>query len=124
MSVDDSKLVADMLNVVFDAMRDRTKEALSRYGSPLDGLIEKAVTRHEAKFQSLMDDAITKAFDGDFREQLADAASRKLAKVLISKLEGEIEKKANDLRSDPAFRARLTVAIDNAVKQAGKGGEA
>ena len=38
-------------------------------------------------------------------------------RVLISKFEGEIEKRAAELRSSPEFRARVTLAIEKAIKE-------
>jgi hypothetical protein len=59
---------------------------------------------------------LDRAFADDFRDKLRDAAAHKLARVVISKCEGEIEKRANEMRSDPAFRARLTLAVEAAIR--------
>jgi hypothetical protein len=40
-----------------------------------------------------------------------------LAKVLIQRFGGEMEKQVNVLKSDPTTRARITLAIEEIVKQ-------
>jgi len=40
----------------------------------------------------------------------------KLAKVLISKMSGELEKKVNELKQDPTTRAKITLAINKVME--------
>lgn len=104
------------MSTVHSAITDAIKTKLSSYNSPLDKLIESAIAKNNGEIQALLDNAVKEATQADFKSALVDATTRKLAKVLISKMEGEIEKKVGDLRSSPEFRSRLVVAIDDIVK--------
>lgn len=106
-----------VIATVHSALTDAIKAKLTAgYNSPLDLLIKQSIDKHEAGIRSALDSAIQGALQGDFAVALADACTRKLAKVLISKMEGELEKRVGELRSSPEFRSRLTVAVDDLVK--------
>lgn len=41
----------------------------------------------------------------------------KIAKVMVGKMEGAVEKAADKLRNDPALRARMIIAIEEMIKE-------
>lgn len=89
------------IGTVHSAITEAIKTKLSSgYNSPLDCLIKQAIDNNSAKISSML---------------LQDACARKLAKVIISKAEGEIEKQANELRSSPEFRAKLTIWLESSM---------
>lgn len=112
--------------IVTEQVTEGIKEAVksrvgSGYGdSGLNKLIDQVVASRQEKIRGLLEEAFDDALKGDFRENLKTACSHKLAKIIVSKCEGEIERRANDLRSSPEFRAKVTLAIEKAVKEAGK----
>lgn len=105
-----------VIGTVHSAITEAIKTKLGGYNSPLDGLIKQAIENNSVKISSMLNEAVATCLTGDFKEKLQDACARKLAKVLISKAEGEIEKQANELRSSHEFRAKLTIAITETVK--------
>ena len=109
-------LEENVVGTVHSAITGAIKSSLEGFNSPLQPFIKNVIERRKADFENLLNEAVTEALTGDFREVLKDACAKKLAKVIISKSEGEIEKQANDLRSSPEFRAKLTVAISVCVK--------
>lgn len=109
-------LEQNVLNTVEQAISEAVVKNLSAYNNPLDELIKVAVAKHQEKIQKLFDDAIENVVVGGLKDSLETAISHKISKVLVSKMEGEIEKQANELRSSPEFRAKLTLAIGNLVK--------
>jgi len=109
-------LEKEILNQVKDAIAKSIVAALAGYNSPLNKMIEVVIARKHNAIELMLERAVDEALTGDLKADLQTACSHKLARVLISKMEGEIEKRANDLRANPEFRAKLTVAIANAVK--------
>lgn len=105
----------EIIGTVHSAIADAIKTKLSGYNTPLDKLIAETVQKHDAQFRTILDKCVNDALSGDFAVALADACTRKLAKVLISKMEGALEKQATELRSSPEFRAKLTVLVDDLV---------
>lgn len=108
-----------LLTALRDGIRTAVTDKLKGYNSPLDKLIEAAVTKHQAAFRELLESSIaTTITDEDFRQQIAAAVRVNLAKTLVQRFGGEIEKQVNVLKSDPTTRARITLAIEEIVKQA------
>jgi len=85
--------------------------------NPLNQMIDQVVQSRADRLRPMIEGALDSAFSKDFQECLSEAITHKLARVLISKVEGEIEKRANDLRTSPEFRAKLTLAIEKAIKE-------
>ena len=94
------------------------KDCLSRsYNNPLEKCLDGIIQQHGEELRSLMIDAISSSLiDADFRDQVRAAIRHKLAKTLIERFGGELEKQVNVLKSDPATRARIVLAIEEIVK--------
>ena len=117
MSNESPDLERRVMQAVFQSIDTAIVEKFKGYNSPLDALLKNAIARNEVQLTALLDDAISLAIHTkSFKEELRDSFDKKLSKVLLSSFEGEIERRANKLREDPAFRAKITVAIDAAVK--------
>jgi len=114
---DHTDIEREIFRGIQQAIGDAVKNHLAQSykETPLSRLVEKVMSQRTGELESILNDAVTQAF-GEFRDQLKNAAAHKLARTLISKVEGEIEKRANELRADPGFRARLTLAIQDALK--------
>lgn len=113
----------DIDNLLVNAIRDGIREGIktklgSSYGNPLDGLIKDALAKYDADFRSMLYGAVQSAVgEESFREEIAVAVRHKLAQVLIARFGGELEKQVNILKSDPTTRARITLAIEEIVKE-------
>lgn len=114
MEIDVDKLFE---NAMRDAIRDGIKGKFGGYNSPLDKLCESAMKTHEAAFRSMLQDAIGSCVtDPTFKEHIVQATRTTLAKTLVQRFGGEIEKQVNALKSDPTTRARIVLAIEDIVK--------
>lgn len=105
-------------HAIRDAIREGIKSKMGGYNSDLDKLVNAAILKHSDKFRTLLEEAISEAvLDADFRKQIKQAVTHSLAKTLVQRFGGEIEKQVNVLKSDPTTRARITLAIEEIVKQ-------
>ena len=108
----------ELVNCIRDGIRTGVADKLKGYSSPLDKLINAAIEKHSTDFRKLMDDAIASCLkDAAFRESIAGSVRHTLAKTLVARFGGEMEKQVNALKSDPMTRARITLAIEEIVKQ-------
>lgn len=65
----------------------------------------------------ILEDAIAKSLnDTAFTDSIKQAVRQSLAKTLVQKFGGELEKQVNALKSDPLTRARIVLALDEIVK--------
>lgn len=108
-----------VLKTIKESIQEAVKARMSQgyTENPLNKLVDSVVTAHIEELRGILDVAMSKAIKGDFKKELQDAFNHKLARVLVSKFEGEIEKRAAELRSSPEFRARVTLAIEKAIKE-------
>ena len=105
-------------NALRDGIREGVKAKLaSGYGSPLDKITSSALEKHEPEIRGLLVESIGSCLDDAvFRNDIKTAVRSVLAKTLIQRFGGEMEKQVNALKSDPATRARITVAIEDILK--------
>lgn len=114
MELDANKLIE---NAIRDGMRDGIKAKLTGYNSELEKVVNAAVANQAVAMRKLLEDSISQSLaTEEFRQQIRDAVHHNLAKTLIQRFGGEIEKQVNVLKSDPTTRARITLAIEEIVK--------
>ena len=112
-----SKFDEMMIGKIGDAVEKAIMECMTGYKSPIPALIASSLEPHSAKNKQITDEAISDlVYAPLFKKELVTAIRSKLAKLLISKMEGAIEKQVQKLRADPATRAKITVAIDSVIE--------
>lgn len=109
-------LEQQIIQTVQEGIGEAIKARLTGYQSPLSTMLDGVVKSREPELRELMEEVLDEALLGDFRSALREAVTHKLARVITSKMEGEIEKRANELRASPEVRARITLAIGAALK--------
>lgn len=116
MEIDSDKMI---LNAISDGIREGVKNRFAGgYNTPLDKVITAAMEKHLATFRTLLEESIGSCMnDAAFRESIATAVRHSLAKTLVARFGGEMEKQVNVLKSDPTTRARITLAIEEIVRQ-------
>jgi hypothetical protein len=109
----------DLVRAIREGLAKAIDAKLSGYNSPLDKIIADVIKLNVVEIRKLLLDGIGSALkDQDFRQQIQQVVRQKMARQLIEKFGGELEKQVNLLKSDPATRARITVAIEDIVKGA------
>ncbi len=111
----------DILQAVKTGLHKAVCEKLTGYNSPLDKVLVSVIEAHNGAIRELLTEAINSALtDTDFRQQIAQGVRGKLAKQLVEKFGGEMEKQVNMLKSDPLTRARITQAIGEIIESTRK----
>lgn len=115
MEIDADKLLID---AVRDGIREGIKSKMGQsYANPFDDLLRSAIAEHGAAIKALISGAIGACLgDEQFRANVAEQVRHIVAKQLVQKFGGELEKTVNQLKSDPATRARITLAIEEIVR--------
>lgn len=105
-------------NLIVDGIREGLKTVFQKsYGNPLETLVADAVKRKNQDLQNLVSDAVEGLKEPAIRAEIVDGLRKKLAKLLIERFGGELEKQVNALKSDPTTRARITLAIETIIKE-------
>lgn len=116
MEIETEKL---LLNAIKDGLRDGVKQRMANaYGSnPFDAAINETLKSHGGEIRALINEAMSSAIsDEAFRASMREQIRSILAKTLVQRFGGELEQQVNKLKSDPATRARITLAIEEIVK--------
>lgn len=107
----------DVADVVREALMSKVGKVLDNYNSPLDKIIHNVIAEHEVELSGIIRQALTLSLkDKQFVANVNQEFKHKVAKVLVGKLEGTVEKAADKLRADPTLRARMIVAIEEMIK--------
>lgn len=112
-----NNLESQILAQVQKAMGESIQKELVGYNKPLSQLTEDVISKHKAELFDVIDGEVTSLIGGEgFKEALKSELNNKLARVLIQKMGGELEKQVNELKSNPTTRAKITLAIESAIK--------
>ena len=108
--------------LILEAVRTGVQEGVqkklnSTYSNPLSSMLDEVIKSNRHHFVNILDDAIKSCVNDEvFREEVKAGSRKALAKVLVQRFGGELEKQVNALKSDPVTRARIISAIDEIVK--------
>jgi hypothetical protein len=112
---------ADQLleNALREGMREGLKALMTRsYENPFEKVMKDGLARHAPAFHKLLSECVESCLgDATFRQQIAAQIRSTLAKTLVQRFGGEMERQVNQLKSDPATRARITLAIEAIVSE-------
>ena len=113
-----SKLESQILKLAKESIGKAIDESLNRYNGPLPELCKQVLDEHNGVLYQLINDEVTDLLSGNgFREVLKLELRSKLAKILIARMGGELEKQVNQLKANPATRARITLAIESCIDE-------
>jgi hypothetical protein len=107
----------DVVGVVREALMSKIGTVMNGYTSPLDKIIISVINEYEADFREVVNNALQVTIkDKQFVSDVNVQFKHKIAKSLVGKLEGAVEKAADKLRQDPTLRARMILAIEELIK--------
>ncbi len=112
--MNEDQLIKSATSAVYESI---SKAMANDYQGPIKKAVDHVLTKHHAKVESIVEDAFLGLINTDgFKESVHKALQDKLARVLVSKMGGELESKVNALKANPETRARITIAISECVK--------
>jgi len=111
-------LEKDILSSVQVALHKAIIEALhGGYNSPVAKLCSEVVEDNKQQLKELVQEQFSFFLtDTSFKAELKESLNKRLAKVIIGRMGGAIEKRVNELNRDPTTRAKLTVAISSCME--------
>ena len=110
-------LEKDILQSINVAMGKAIESELVGYNKPLSLLTARVIEAHQDDLFKVIDCEVSKLIGGDdFRSVIKEQLNKKLAKTLIDRMGGELEKQVNTLKQNPQTRARITLAINDIIE--------
>ena len=113
-----SSFDAMIVNKIGKAVEKAIMDNMTSYNSPIHKIVNNSVAKHEDKIIEITDKAVSGLFDSDsFKEGITQAVRSKLAKLLVSKIGGELERTVVKLKADTVSRAKMALAVDGVIKE-------
>lgn len=115
----EEKIKKSIEQAVIDGLRSGIQDKFKSHYSdnPLNDIMAVAVAKQKEVISGIISDAIVESFSNDeFRSTVISELMSILARQLVQKFGGELEKQVNALKSYPTTRARITLAIEKIVK--------
>lgn len=107
-----------ILRTVQQSLLVRVEKVLeASWNTPVNKIIEHAVLRQQAALEDRANKMLACALEEPLDDALASAFRRKVAKLLVSKMEGSLQKSVNDLMQNPTTRARVLLALEGIVHE-------
>lgn len=111
-------LESEILRTAQAAIAESIVKNLTGYNGALSKLCDRVMAANEAALHNLISEEVTRTvLSSDFRAEMKSALNAKLARILIERMGGELEKRVNELKADPTTRAKITLAIQQALSQ-------
>ena len=112
-----SDLQQQILDTAKSAISESIKSELVGYGKPLSKITEAVIDSHKGELFMVLDKEVSQLIGGDgFRDLIKSELNKSLAKILIQKMGGELEKQVNTLKQNPQTRAKITLAINDIIE--------
>lgn len=108
----------EVLNLLAESIKSKVASHLEGYSSPLTQIVNEVVDKHTPAIRKMVDEFLTESLgSSEFRTALKEEFNHKIAKTMVGKLEGSVEKAVEVLRQDQTLRAKMVVALDNIIKE-------
>ena len=111
-------LEKDILHSVQAAMKKVIHDTLTAYGSPLKKLVSNVIENHENEISEAFEAVVSSEINTDiFPEVIKQEFTKKIAKSVLSGIDGTIDKTVNVMKQDSVFRAKLTLMINSLIDE-------
>lgn len=91
---------------------------LDGYNNPFRKIAESITQEYEKEIKEIMNDCLKNILtDEEFKTEIRQAIGQKVVREFASQSESCISRTVQKLKQDETFRARLTIAIDNLLKE-------
>lgn len=116
MNIDIEKLLETAVRDGF--VQAVTDKSMAHYDNPFKKLLELSIQDQNESLRALVGESVQKCVsDPAFRAEVATGIRSMMVNTLVARFGGELQKTVNSLKSDPTTRARITLAIEEIIKQ-------
>jgi Fe2+ transport system protein B len=108
----------EVQKAVYSSIQKAFNDALGGYNSPLQKYALNVVAKYQTSIESVFDDVVKEAIKTDeFKQRVREVLLHKIAKTMISGIDGSVDKTINQMKQDAVFRSRLTLSVNTLVNE-------
>lgn len=111
-------LESEVVRSVQASIQKSFTDALGGYNSPLQKYAINVVSKYQESIESVFDEVVQEAIKTDeFKQRVREVLLHKIAKTMISGIDGSVDKVINQMKQDSVFRSRLTLSVNGLVDE-------
>lgn len=111
-------LETEVINAAQSSIAQALATAMTGYNSPLIKFATNVVNKYQSTLESLFDEAVKEGIQTEeFKIRVREVMISKIAKTMIAGVDGSIDKTIHQMKQDPIFRSRLTLAVNGLVDE-------
>lgn len=111
-------LESEVMNSVNTAVGKAINDALGSYNSPLGKYAHNVITKYQSQIEKIFDDAVAEGITTpEFKQSAKHHLVNRIAKLVLSGLDGSTEKVVQQMKQDTVFRSRLTLFVNGLVEE-------
>lgn len=108
----------EVSKAVHSSIEKAFTDALGGYNSPLQKYAINVVAKYQTNIESVIDDVVCEAIKTEeFKQRVREVLLHKIAKTMISGIDGSVDKTINAMKQDAIFRSRLTLSVNTLVEE-------
>jgi len=101
-----------------DVLIESFKKSLTGYNSPLDKYANNIISKYQNSIESTFDKIVSEGINtNEFQIVCKEELLKKIAKTIISGIDGSVDKVINQIKQDSVFRSKLTLFVNNLVSE-------
>jgi dihydroneopterin aldolase len=106
----------ELKEIIAAALHDKLQSAIN-YGE-MHKLVDEVLSERKPEFDALLNEMFDAFFkDPDVKQALIEEFKHKVAKTMVGKLDGAVEKNIAKYRQDPATNAKMILAIEKIITE-------
>lgn len=111
-------LESEVHNAINNSISKAFTDALGGYNSPLQKYCLNVVSKYQDSIEGVFDEVVKEAIKTDeFKLRAREVLLNKIAKTMISGIDGSVDKTVNQMKQDTIFRSRLTLAVNGLIDE-------
>lgn len=107
----------EILNIARDSIvKAMVERFTSGYNSPLSKIIDECVSENYAELKTSVNDMLLGSIHTEaFKKTLKEEFIHKVAKNLVSNLEGAVARAVDTIKQDPIIKSKMIIALENII---------
>lgn len=105
----------DVEKLIYEALLDKIGSSINY--QELHHMIGNVIVQRQTEFEDILNKCLDKVFlDKKFQDVIIDEFRHKVAKNMVGKLEGAIDKNINKFRQDPIMNAKMILSLEKIIE--------
>ena len=108
----------EIMDVVDKSLTKAMEVALTGYNSPLTKYAHNVVAKYQTEIEAVFNAVVSEGIKTEqFKERVREVLLHKIAKTIISGIDGSVDKTVNLMKQDAIFRSKLTLSVNTIVDE-------